>query len=266
MRVVHDRESAIEGEVLQLDKFHAEASIGFVATIQAHGIGPSHAGEGLSEVDVLDIFENMLNKSFEHLKHVFLLNERHLAVNLCELGLTVGAEVFVAETFDNLEITVEPADHKKLLECLRRLRKSVELTGVHARRHNEVASTFGGGLDEYGSLNFEEALGVEVTANLESHAVAQFKIAPDARTSQVEVPVFHTEVVATVGLVLDGERRNLTLVQYLEGRSDNLDIACGHVGIFIVTLLDGACDLNHKFASELICRIAKGSILLGVEN
>ena len=60
----------------------------------------------------------MFDKTLEHLKNVFLLDERHLAVDLGELGLAVGAQIFVAETLDDLEITVEAADHQKLLEGL----------------------------------------------------------------------------------------------------------------------------------------------------
>ena len=60
----------------------------------------------------------MLYETFEHLQNVFLSHKRHLAVDLCELGLAVGAQVLVAEAFHYLEIAVESADHQELLECL----------------------------------------------------------------------------------------------------------------------------------------------------
>ena len=98
----------------------------------------------------------MFNKTFKHLKDIFLLDKRHLTVNLSELRLTVGAKVLVAEALDNLEVAVETADHQKLLESLGRLGQSIKLSGIHARRHDEVACALGSRLDQHGSLDLEE--------------------------------------------------------------------------------------------------------------
>ena len=81
----------------------------------------------------------MLGHLLEDVDDVVLLHKTHLAVNLCEFRLTVGTEVFVAETLDNLEIAVHASHHQQLLQCLRRLREGIELSGIHARRHYEVA-------------------------------------------------------------------------------------------------------------------------------
>ncbi len=74
-RVVKHGESLALGEVLQLHECHAEAGVGLVGAIQAHGIGPGHAGEGFGEVDILHIFEYMFHKAFEHLEHILLFYE-----------------------------------------------------------------------------------------------------------------------------------------------------------------------------------------------
>ena len=60
--------------------------------------------------------------------------ERHLDVDLRELGLAVGAQVLVAEAARDLEVAVEARDHQDLLEELRRLRQRVELAVVDAAR------------------------------------------------------------------------------------------------------------------------------------
>ena len=73
----------------------------------------------------------MFGHTFEGLDDVFLSDERHLAVDLSELRLTVGTQVLVAETLRNLEITVETADHQQLLQCLRALRQCIELPFIH---------------------------------------------------------------------------------------------------------------------------------------
>ena len=49
--------------------------------------------------------EHVLGPALEYLEHVLLLDERHLAVDLCEFGLTVGTQVLVAEAAYDLEIT-----------------------------------------------------------------------------------------------------------------------------------------------------------------
>ena len=73
--------------------------------------------------------EHVLGPAFEDLQHVLLLDERHLAVDLRELGLTVGAQVLVAEAAHDLEIFVVAGHHQQLLERLRRLGQGVELVG-----------------------------------------------------------------------------------------------------------------------------------------
>ncbi len=66
-------------------------------------------------------------------------DERRLDVDLRELGLTVRAQILVAEAARDLEVAVEPRDHEQLLVELRRLRQRVELARVHAARHQVVA-------------------------------------------------------------------------------------------------------------------------------
>ena len=100
----------------------------------------------LGKIDSLYIFEYMLHQTLEHLYHIVLFHEAHFAVNLSELRLTVGAEVFVAEALGNLEIAVIAAHHEKLLEDLRALWQGIELSGIHTRGHHEVSGAFGSGL------------------------------------------------------------------------------------------------------------------------
>lgn len=73
-----------------------------------------------------DLFKNFLVETFGHRKDILLINERHLHIELGEFRLTVSAAIFVAETFNNLEITVHARDHKDLLEQLWGLRQREE--------------------------------------------------------------------------------------------------------------------------------------------
>ena len=91
-------------------------------------------------------------------KTVSCLREGHLEVDLGELRLAVGAEVFVAEAAGDLEVAVEAGDHEDLLEDLRRLRQRVERAGVDAAGDEVVACAFGGGARHERRFDLEEAV------------------------------------------------------------------------------------------------------------
>ena len=87
------------------------------------------------------------------------VDKAHLDVELIELARqAVGARVLVAETRRDLEVAVEARHHQELLVLLRRLRQRVELAGMNARRHQEVARAFRRGRGQDRGLELEEAL------------------------------------------------------------------------------------------------------------
>ena len=100
----------------------------------------------------------MAGKFFKEVYHIVLVYERHLAVYLCELRLTVCTQVFIAETFGNLEITVETADHKQLLQRLRTLRQSIELPWIHTGRDYKITRALGSTAYQDRSLNLYKIL------------------------------------------------------------------------------------------------------------
>ena len=138
---VEDAEPVSFHDVHKLHELHAETCIGLVAAVILHGIVPCHARELLCKLNAAYCLEEVLCHTFEQRDYILLLYKTHLAVNLSEFGLTVGTQVLVAETLHYLEVTVEARYHKQLLEELRALRKSIELTGIHAGRNDEVTRT-----------------------------------------------------------------------------------------------------------------------------
>ena len=131
--IVEDGECSRAFEhVHQFDKLHAEAQVGLVATEAAHGLVPRHLLELCGQLDVEHFLEKMACHILEEVDDVVLIDEAHFAVYLCELRLTVGSQVLVAETLGYLEVAVETADHEQLFQCLRTLRQSVKLARVHS--------------------------------------------------------------------------------------------------------------------------------------
>src|SRR3546814_17383634 len=70
---------------------------------------------------------------------VILRDEAHFEIKLVEFARrTIGTGVFVTKARRDLEIAIEARNHKELLEHLRRLRRRVEFTRLHAAGHQIV--------------------------------------------------------------------------------------------------------------------------------
>ena len=143
-----------------------------------------------------------------------------------------------------------------MLERLRRLGQGVELVGVHAAGHHEVARPLGCGTYQVGRFDFEESLAVQKTADFLRHLVPQNHVALKRRTPQVEVAVFHAQVVAAVGILLDGEGRGLRFVEHFDAFGRHFDVARRHLGVLRFAFDDTARDLQHPFASHAGRRFA----------
>ena len=116
--LVEHREAVTFRHVVELDKLHSETDIRLVRAVIFHCVLPSNSWK-IAEFYTFDGLEQMFCQALEHVDDIFLFDERHLAVDLSELRLTVGAEVLIAEAAHNLEVAVETGHHKKLLELLR---------------------------------------------------------------------------------------------------------------------------------------------------
>ena len=234
---------------MQLDKLHLKACIGLVAAVILHRICPCHTRQ-FRQVNIKNRLEQVSGQAFEHIEDILLLNKRHLAIYLRELRLTVGTQVLVAEAFHDLEVTVKTAHHQQLLECLRRLWQSVELTRIHAAWNDEVTCSFRRGVHQNRCLYLQESLAVEVTAHLKRHLMAQFKILTHARTTQVQITVFHTQVITSVGLIFNGERRCQCRIEDIECFHINLYLAGRQLGVFRLTLNHFAGHLEYKLPTQ----------------
>ena len=92
---------------------------------------PCHLLQLGRKLHATDFLKEVTSHILKQIDDIVLIDERHLTVNLCKLRLTVSTKVLVTEALCNLEVTVETADHKKLLQSLRALRKRIELSRIH---------------------------------------------------------------------------------------------------------------------------------------
>jgi len=158
-------------------------------------------------------------------------DEGHLDVDLGELGLTVGAQVFVTEATRDLVIALDAANLRELLEELRRLGQRIEVTGIGARWHDEVARTLGGGLAENRGLDLDEEALMQGVANRPGDGVAQTQGLGNGRASHVEIAPLHARELVGVDIVVEREGRRGRLVEDRALVHDHVDLARGQIGI-----------------------------------
>ena len=168
-----------------------------------------------------------LHHFLDHVENIFLARERHLDVNLRELRLAVGAQIFVAETFHDLEVAVHSRNHQNLFEDLRRLRQRVELPVMNAARDEIVARAFGRRTREHRRFDLEEAQLVHGLAHFEDHAVAQLEVCVRLRAAQVKVAIAQPSLFGSVHFFFNLEWRRLRVVQDVQARGHHFYFASG---------------------------------------
>ena len=116
-------------------------------------------GIGVAMSTPMHVLKTSTVKLLHHAENVVDLDERHLHVELRELGLAVGAEVFVPQAAGDLEVAVEARDHQELFVKLRGLGEGEELAVVDAAGHEVVARPFRRALAEQRRFYFQETRG-----------------------------------------------------------------------------------------------------------
>ena len=96
------------------------------------------------------------------------------------------------------------------------------------------------------------------------HFVPKGQGALERSPAEVQVTVFHAEVLAAVGFFLDGEGRGDALVQDIDGRYFDLDVAGGHLGVLGLAFHHFAGGLDHEFAAQGRGRFHQGGGRIGL--
>ena len=151
-------ETALAKIVGEIDQLHAKAAIGLVAAVGADRFAIGQAREGRRDVDPARRLENRGQHSLHQSVNVIRPDERGFDVDLGELRLAIGAQVFVAKAFRDLKIFFHPADHEQLLVLLRRLRERVEFARQDSAGDEEIARAFRCALGQDRRLDFDKAL------------------------------------------------------------------------------------------------------------
>ena len=240
-------------ELGHLGDFEIETEVWLIGAVAGHRFVVGDALDRRFNVvaDLLPhVHENLLGKR----DHVFLISEAHFDVKLRELGLAVGAEVFVAVAASELEVAFHAAHHEQLLEKLRRLRKCVPRSGSEACRDEEVARPLGCRTGKGRCFDLDEVFVEEHLARglidfrTQAQRICRF------RTAHVQVAVAQASFLADLAVLIELERERSGGVEHLNLGSDDLDVARGKGRVFVTfgAALDLARDLEHELVSQVM--------------
>ena len=220
-------------------------------------------GDGVTGLPLGEFLEHAADHRLHRPQHIVLLDEAHLDVELVELARqAVGARILVAEARRDLEVAIEAGHHQELLVLLRRLRQGVELAGVNARRHQEVARAFGARGGEDRRLELEETLALHAPAHRIDDPAAQHDVGVQLFAPQVEEAVLEPGVLGVRQVAEDRQRQLAGRPEHFDVAHVNLDQAGRHVGIFgaLGALADLAVDPHDVFGAQLFGLLEGGRI------
>ncbi len=203
-RAVKNGEVAPAHPLRQIGNLHVKTEVRLVGTVARHGLVVTHPGEA-AQLHIFHAMKKIAREALEGPEYFLLGDEGHLAVDLGKFRLAIRAKVLVAKALHYLKILVHARHHQYLLECLRRLRQRVKLAAVQTARHDKIAGTLGRTLDENRRLYFDEPLLGQVLPRLDGHTAPEYQLFLDGLAADVEVAVFHAQLIAPVGVRLNGE-------------------------------------------------------------
>ena len=239
-------------DLAQVDQLEAKACVRLVGAIARHRVRVFQARQRQLDVYIQRFLKELLEEAFVDGLHIDLFHKRHFDVDLREVRLAIGAEVFVAEAARNLEIAVVSREHQKLLKELRALRKREELARMHTARHKVVARAFRRALGENRGFDLEEILGIEIFPREERDFMPHDEVFLHRGAAQVEIAVFQPQQLVCLAVVGDFKRRGLALAENLKLADQHFQLACRHVLVDHVAGAEHDCALHgkHEFRTD----------------
>ena len=155
---LEDPERCLREVLGELDQLAAETQVRPVDAIAVHRLGIGHARDRQRHLVAGNLRPQSNDQLLDQRLNVLGLAEAELDVQLAELGLAIGAEVFVAEASRDLEVALDTGHHQQLLEQLRRLRQRVPRTWLQPDGDQEVAGALRCRLRQVRRLDVEEVV------------------------------------------------------------------------------------------------------------
>jgi hypothetical protein len=229
-------------------QLEAIAKVRTVAAVRFHRLGVAHAVELRGHVVVAGFAPHGPEQPLGEGENVVAPDERRLNVDLRELRLPVGAQVFITEAAGDLEIAIEAAAHEQLLVDLRRLRQRIELARMHPTGHEVVTRPLRRGLREDGRFQLEIAVVGQIAPRQLQQPVPEHQVLLQLGATQIEIAMPQAQllgghfVAAPSG---DGKRGRDGRPHDTQTMHPDLDLAGAHVGVHPVGLAGHDLPVAH---------------------
>ena len=124
-----------------------------------------------------------------------------------------------------------PADHQKLLEELRRLRKGIKTAGHKPRRHDEIPCAFRRRFGEERRLDFPETQVAQIIAHDLRHAISRAQRLLHLVAAKVDVAICQPLFLVDRLVLVRRERRRGRCAEHLHRLDAHFDFAGRQLGI-----------------------------------
>ena len=240
-------------QITHILKFQRDTKVRLVAAVTLHGFRIRHARK-LRQLNIQHILEQGTNHFLVQAHQGFFINERSLDVHLGKLGLTIGTQIFIAETLGNLVVAIYTRHHQQLFEQLRRLWQSEEGTFVGTARYQVVTGTFRGGTGQDRGFHIHESAAVQEVPDVTGHTGTEPQTVDHLRATQIYETVPQANILAHVDVLIQRERRGGGCVQNDQLFAQQLDLASGHVVVLGTrgATTNAAGHLDNKFAADFL--------------
>ncbi len=198
-------------EVGHIDPLERIPQIGLVRAVRHQSVAVLDARpRRFVQVPRRELLERLPDDILDDRENLVLRHIRHFDVELIKLARrAVRARRFVAEARGDLEILVEPGDHQKLLEHLRRLRQGVEHPPMDAARDEVIARALGRGGRQNRRLELVESFRPHLLAQKLDDLAPQNDVLVELLAAQIEEAVLEAHFLRLVRLfVRNVERRH----------------------------------------------------------
>ena len=92
--------------------------------------------------------------------------------------------------------------------------------------------------------------------------MTEFQVFTHSGTAQIQVTVFHTQIISTIGIVFDGKRRSLRGIQDIQFGHDDFNVT----GRKIAVLAGTFAHLDDKLTAQMIGTFTKFGVHICIEN
>lgn len=182
--------------------------------------------------------------------------------------MSVSSRILITETWSNLEIFIDSADHEELLVLLRSLWEGVEFTWMETAWDEEIASSLRTRRGKNRRLDVEEVARCEPIPRMINELGSEHKIIKRLRPAEIHISVFIPYLFICFGIFVDlkwrcfGPREDLCRVH------NHFYLTRGElvIGLTFWASSDFSGEFYHVFASKRIGYLPRIRIVLRIEH